>query len=55
MPVFRVFERADAIRIYKVEAKDEAEAKFLVEEAEVDFYDQDFIEFDVFEIEEITE
>jgi hypothetical protein len=55
MPEFRVWERVDAVRLYKVEAKDEAEARRLVEEAEVDYDEQDYVEFDVFEVEEVDE
>lgn len=53
MPEFRVWERVDAVRLYKVEAPDEAEARRLVEEAEVDYDEQDFVEFDVFEVDEL--
>lgn len=51
MPEFRVWERVDTIRLYKVEAPDEAEARRLVEEAEVDYDEQDFVEFVVFDVE----
>jgi len=55
MPMFKVWERVDAIRIYNVEADSATEACRMVEDAEVDYREEDFYEYNVFDVEEVKE
>lgn len=55
MPLYRVAERADAVRVYKVEADTPEEAAMVVEEGNVDFYNEMYIDFCVHEVVEVKE